>query len=274
MQLILDHTTHYLYSEPVPHAMQQLRLHPRNDPGQSIDSWSVELEGAIEQVRYTDQHGNQVSLVAVVDLQEHVQIRVRGEVSTTDLHGVVGADPGPMPLWAYLRDTPLTEPGPRVDALVEGLDETDETGLDELHELSERVAGAITYEIGQTTATTTAEDALDIGAGVCQDHAHVFIAAARRLGVPARYVSGYLRMDDTIDQAATHAWAQAHVAHLGWVGFDVSNGISPDARYVRLAAGLDYRDAAPISGVRLGGGHENLSVTLQVADTDSAQAQQ
>ncbi len=274
MRLSLDHTTHYLYSEPVPHALQQLRLHPRNDPGQRIDAWSVELDGATEQVRFTDHHGNVVSLVALHDLQKHVRIQVRGDVTTTDLHGIVGADPGPMPLWAYLRDTPLTAPGVGIDELVDGLDENDETGLDELHDLAQRVADAVAYEIGTTTAATTAEEALEIGSGVCQDHAHVFVAAARHLGVPARYVSGYLRMDDTIDQAATHAWAQAHVAHLGWIGFDISNGISPDDRYVRLATGLDYRDAAPISGVRLGGGDEDLSVSVQVADTDDVQTQQ
>ena len=105
---------------------------------------------------------------------------------------------------------------------------------------------------------------LALGAGVCQDHAHVFISAARLLGHPARYVSGYLMMDDRTHQEATHAWAEVLIEDLGWVGFDVSNGISPDERYVRIATGLDYREAAPISGIRFGTGEERLHVSIQV----------
>ena len=120
------------------------------------------------------------------------------------------------------------------------------------------------YTAGATHAGTTAEEALKQGSGVCQDHAHIFAAAARLLGFPARYVSGYLMMDDTIDQAASHAWAEAHVAGLGWVAFDASNGISPDERYVRLAIGRDYRDAMPVSGIRLGWAEEQLAVRITV----------
>ena len=99
---------------------------------------------------------------------------------------------------------------------------------------------------------------------MCQDHAHVFIAAARLMGYPARYVSGYLMMNDRVHQDASHAWAEAYVDMLGWVGFDVSNGISPDPRYVRVATGRDYREAAPISGLRFGAGGEAMSIDIQV----------
>ena len=99
---------------------------------------------------------------------------------------------------------------------------------------------------------------------MCQDHAHIFLSAARLLGHPARYVSGYLMMQDRVDQDATHAWAEVHFDALGWVGFDVSNRISPDSRYVRVATGLDYREAAPIYGMRHGDSDEALSVTVQV----------
>ena len=102
------------------------------------------------------------------------------------------------------------------------------------------------------------------GHGVCQDHAQIFIAAARALEIPARYVSGYLMMDDRVEQEATHAWAEAWVEGLGWVGFDISNGISPDPRYVRVATGRDYRDAAPITGISYGSAAERLIVDLAV----------
>jgi transglutaminase-like putative cysteine protease len=122
----------------------------------------------------------------------------------------------------------------------------------------------VEYAAGHTDADTPAEQALVTGKGVCQDHAQIFIAASRALGIPARYVSGYLMMDDRVDQDAGHAWAEAHVDGLGWVGFDVSNGICPDARYVRMATGRDYRDAAPIRGIRFGVHEETMHVSLAV----------
>jgi transglutaminase-like putative cysteine protease len=120
------------------------------------------------------------------------------------------------------------------------------------------------YDVGHTDAATTADAALSAGHGVCQDHAHIFITAARVLGFPARYVSGYLMLTDRIEQEASHAWAEAHVDDLGWVGFDVSNGISPDPRYVRVATGADYLEAAPISGLSYGGGEQQMVVSLAV----------
>ncbi|WP_335337308.1 transglutaminase family protein [Celeribacter marinus] len=92
----------------------------------------------------------------------------------------------------------------------------------------------------------------------------IFIAALRHAGMASRYVSGYLMMDDRVDQDATHAWAEAHIEGFGWVGFDVSNGISPDERYVKLAVGRDSIDAAPVSGIRMGNARESMSVTLLV----------
>jgi transglutaminase-like putative cysteine protease len=105
---------------------------------------------------------------------------------------------------------------------------------------------------------------------VCQDHAHIFIGAARERGIPARYVSGYLMMNDRIEQEATHAWAEAHIEGLGWVGFDVSNGICPDPRYVRVATGSDYRDAAPVTGISIGTADQVLTVGVAVEAQASA----
>ena len=148
--------------------------------------------------------------------------------------------------------------------LAKGLKDEFDNELERLHALSARILQDVKYEIGTTHATTTAEEAVEQGAGVCQDHAHIFVAAARALGTPARYVSGYLMMEDRVHQDASHAWAEAHIEGIGWVGFDVSNGISPDERYVRVATGLDYTEAAPVSGVRYGSGTESMSVDIQV----------
>ena len=113
---------------------------------------------------------------------------------------------------------------------------------------------------------TTAEEAVANGKGVCQDHAHIFIAAARAADIPARYVSGYLMMNDRVEQDATHAWAEAHIDGLGWVGFDIANGISPDPRYVRVATGRDYRDAAPVTGISFGQSKQLLTVNVEVEE--------
>ena len=136
--------------------------------------------------------------------------------------------------------------------------------LDFLHALSTRIRDVVAYETGKTHVDTSAEEAVLHGHGVCQDHSHIFIGAARASDIPARYVSGYLMMNDRIEQEATHAWAEAHIEGLGWVGFDVSNGISPDPRYVRVATGRDYRDAAPVTGISFGSTEQILTVGVEV----------
>jgi hypothetical protein len=157
----------------------------------------------------------------------------RGAVETSETAGIAGPHTGPAPLWLFSEPTELTEAGENVRGLLGGIDSSD--GVDALHESAARILAHAPYEFGTTEVTSTAEEALEAGIGVCQDHAHIFVAAARTFGIPARYVSGYLMRDDTEEQDAGHAWAQAWVDPLGWVGFDHSNGISPDERYVQVA---------------------------------------
>jgi transglutaminase-like putative cysteine protease len=202
-------------------------------------------------------------LVSVTRGSTEISITAKGEVETTDTAGVVGKKNGSPPVWLYLGQTERTAPGPLIKALASQLQDTSDV-LGGLHALSASILVAAPYTIGSTYAETTAEEALAGHSGVCQDHTQIFVSAARCAGVPARYVSGYLMMNDRIEQEASHAWAEAYVDGLGWVGFDVSNGISPDERYVKLAAGLDYRQAAPISGLRLGDASESMIVSLQI----------
>ncbi len=154
-------------------------------------------------------------------------------------------------------------PGDRIRALSGDLPK-DKERLALLHELMNSVHTAVAYMPGTTSVATNAESALEAGRGVCQDHSHIFLSAARLLKIPARYVSGYLLMEGIDEQTASHAWTEAHIDGLGWVGFDAANNVCPNDRYVRLATGLDYRDAAPISGVRLGGAVESLAVHINV----------
>lgn len=264
MRLKIAHTTHYQFGQPVSHGLQRLRLSPKTTQGQKVLDWHMTYDGAVEEVRFEDHNHNHVVLVSVVPGVSEVTIRCEGTVATADNHGVIGQHSGHMPLWAFLAQTALTRPGPKVRAIMSGLDVPRGETVPVLHRLSSLVREAIDYIPGETSVQTTAEEAATLGAGVCQDHAHVFIGAVRALGLPARYVSGYLMMDDRIEQEASHAWAEAHVEGLGWVGFDVANGISPDERYVRVATGRDYAEAAPVTGLSWGAGETRLAVTLAV----------
>lgn len=271
MQLAIRHTTHYRFDRPVVHGLQQLRLKPRSSPGQAVIDWQMTLEGAQVQVEYEDQNRNRTTLASAIPGAMELTITCEGLVETTDRSGIVGPHSGFMPLWLYHNQTELTAPGPEMHALAASLRVEGSDRLNLLHHLSATVRAAVRYEIGHTTASTPAEQALAAGHGVCQDHAHVFIGCARLLGIPTRYVSGYLMMNDRIDQEAGHGWAEAHVDGLGWVGFDISNGICPDHRYVRIATGPDYRDAAPVTGISYGAGESVLKVSLAVEQQLSQQ---
>ena len=273
MRLSIRHTTRYRFANPVAHGIQRLRLTPKETQGQQILSWKMDLEGASEQLSYDDQNFNHVTLVAVEEGATEVMVSCEGQVHTEDNAGVIGQHAGHLPLWAFLGQTPLTRPGPKIKALIAGVERSEEGMVGTLHNLSSTIRDEVTYGSGSTEVTTTAEEAVMAGQGVCQDHAHIFIAAARSLDIPARYVSGYLMMNDRIEQEATHAWAEAYVQGLGWVGFDISNGISPDPRYVRVATGRDYKDAAPITGISFGAVTEDLTVDLAIEQQVETQQQ-
>ncbi len=262
MQLRIVHRTRYAYDNPVGYALQRVRATPVAGQTQRVIDWTLAFEGGREELRYTDHHGNDTRLLSVGGGVSEIVVTASGTVETSDTAGVIGMQYGFAPLWLFLRQTPLTQAGEGVASLADGIEGRDT--LERLHAVTAVIAERVAYRAGATNVATTAEEALAIGEGVCQDHAHLFLAAARHLKVPARYVSGYLHLDAGGDQAAMHAWAEAHVDGLGWVGFDPANGISPDARYVRVATGLDYRDAMPVSGIRAGQSREELAVHITV----------
>lgn len=264
MRLAIRHTTHYSFAEPVAHGLQRVRLTPKPTQGQHILEWTMHYKGAREELSYDDQNFNHVTLVSVEPGATEVEITCQGVVETEDNAGVLGPHAGYLPLWAFLGHTPLTEPGPGIRALIAKVPRGPTGMVETLHNLSNAIREQVPYRTGVTGVGTSAEQALAVRGGVCQDHAHIFLAAARMLEVPARYVSGYLMMNDRIEQEATHAWVEAWVQNLGWVGFDVSNGISPDPRYVRVATGRDYTDAAPVTGISYGAVEQELRVNLAV----------
>jgi transglutaminase-like putative cysteine protease len=277
MRLKISHTTEYVYDEPVPYSLQRLRLTPVSGPTQNVLDWSVTVDGARIETGYADQFGNWTELVSAEGAEHKIRITASGEVETFDKAGVFGPHQGFCPLWLFLRETTRTKPGKLVRELAKGINGDNE--LAHMHALMDAIHEAVAYTPGTTTTETTAEEALAAKTGVCQDHAHIFISAARLMNVPSRYVSGYLLMEGQEEQVATHAWAEAHIPGLGWVGFDPANNVCPDDRYVRIASGLCYRDCAPISGMRIGTGgdgpSENLEVSLKVtASQTQSQDQQ
>ncbi|PUB11579.1 transglutaminase family protein [Yoonia sediminilitoris] len=263
MKLTITHTTRYCYDTPVNYGLQQVRLTPVSGPMQTVLDWNIDIVGGNSELQFADQHKNQTLLVQADQNATEVIFTASGTVDTIDTAGVLGNVYGPVPLWHFRQHTARTTPGKAIRALARDLNNSVDL-LADLHALSVSILSAAPYNTTSTIAGTTAEEALQLGGGVCQDHSQIFIAAARAAGIPARYVSGYLMMDGRVDQDASHAWAEAHIDGLGWVGFDVSNGISPDERYVRIAVGRDSKEAAPISGMRLGNANESMIVSLQV----------
>lgn len=270
MLLSLRHTTRYHFSHPVFSVVQYLRLSPRSDPSQSIRRWTVDAPGTL--APQTDAWGNLMHVQSLAGPVDTMTITVTGEVDTRDTLGVLPHDER-VPLAIYRRQTPLTEPSGAIRdfacplAAAIGADR-----LDGLHRLAEAVGQAVRYQGEATDVTTTAAEALDRGAGVCQDQAHVFVSTARVLGVPTRYVSGYVHVaGETGDQTASHAWAESWVDDLGWVAFDVTNTVCANDAHLRLAVGPDYLACAPVRGIRRGGGEERMDVAVKVALAEGSQ---
>lgn len=266
MRIEISHVTSYDYDGPVSYGLQELRLTPKSSQIQEVIRWETIVEGGDKQLHFDDHHQNRVDLVAFHKDTRTLTITNRGLVETSSGAGVVAEHTGFAPLWLYTRSTPNTQAGAGIENLAAELGSPGDSSevIGALHRLSGRIGELVSYESGQTDATSTAEEALSEGRGVCQDHAQILVSAARLMGFPARYVSGYLMMDDRVEQDASHAWGEVWVDGLGWVGFDASNGISPDERYVRLATGLDYTEAAPVHGIRFGAAGESLAVSLQI----------
>jgi len=274
MRLNIIHETHYRFEEPANHSIQYLRLTPRQDACQRVLEWNVSATGGDRTgslVYWVDGFGNGVHVASLTGPHDDLRVVVEGRVETYDTIGVLPFRDGVPPL-VFMRDTPFTTEGPRIEALAgEVRSVLQQYGpLAALHALMEKVADACTYNPGATTTETTAEEALEQGAGVCQDHAHIMIAGARVLGIPARYVSGYiLDGSDGKNHAASHAWAEASMEGLGWVSFDPSNRQSATDAYVRLAIGFDHMGAAPVRGTRFGDGAEEMSVKVTIEQSQS-----
>ena len=273
MRIHIDHATTYAYDRAARFIIQILRLTPRSSEAQQVRHWRVETDVDARLRRSEDAFGNVVHALYTEQPTQSLTVRVSGEVLTSDTAGVVPPDQETLSPVVFLRDTALTKRDKLISVFASEF--SAHPPLDRMHRLMAGIHGSVAFEVGVTTPTHTAAEVLALGRGVCQDHAHVFIACARHMGVPARYVSGHLlRQDGQDEQEAGHAWAEAWIEDLGWVGFDPANGVCATDRYVRVATGLDYLGAAPVRGTSYGGGGERLAVRLTVRDADMQQKQQ
>lgn len=269
MQIQISHQSAYSYDKIGGPIVQALRLTPPTSPGQAIVTWHLSAPGIENAATYIDAFGNRVHLITPGgrDGATGSLISVQGVIATKETAGVVGnlEDFGRAAI--YLRETHTTKASPEIIAMANSVRNADE--MPALHALMARIHADVAYDTDATKPYTTASEAYAQRRGVCQDHAQIFAAAARHLRIPARYVTGYLLTDQLGAGSAHHAWAEALVPHLGWVGFDPANLTCPTEGYVRLAVGLDAGGAAPIRGVRLGPGAEMLSVAVMVQEAGS-----
>ena len=260
MKLSVVHSTRYRYAAQVSRSTQYIRLTPCAALRQRALEWTLELPGPAVTLR--DAFDNLTHVLTLDQPHEEIRIVARGTVDVDDADD--GEPAGRINPKVFLRSTPLTQPDEAIRAFVEPMRAVVRTRpLIGVSDLMNAVLDRMPYRKGVTAADTTAAKAFAAAAGVCQDHAQVFIAGCRALGVPARYVSGYARMPDR-DTVASHAWAEAWLG-TRWVSFDISHARTLASGHIKLAIGLDYLDACPVRGVRLGGGDEDLSTAAEVS---------
>lgn len=267
MRLKVRHATHYSYEGPPAYLVQRLHLEPSEFAAQKLLNWRISAPGIEGALRYTDGYGNKVHLLTSMPEAEAIEIVSEGEVETQDSSGMVQGLASQVPNAVFLRRTAVTELSAAMEDFAQHFNAT-KSVLELGHELMRNVHNRIAYETGASHAHTRAAEAFAEGKGVCQDHAHIMVALARRLQVPARYVTGYLVTGTGASSSAAHAWAELAVPDLGWVGFDAANGQCPTDSYVRLAAGLDAAAVAPVRGSRRGGSmpeHLRVEVSVEIS---------
>jgi transglutaminase-like putative cysteine protease len=274
MRIRISHATTYVYDTPPTAVTQILRLTPRNHDGQYVVDCRIDLSQDCQLHQHEDAFGNITHSFTAEGPFNELAVLVEGVVETQDTKGVVSGAVERFPPQFFLRETALTQGDAAiVDFAESARSASGKDSLNLLHMLMKALNREITFDTDPTHSGTTAAEAFKLRRGVCQDLTHIFIAAARQLGIPARYVGGHFhRVDGVTAQEAGHAWAEVHIENLGWVGFDATNGISTTEAHVRVAVGLDYLGAAPVRGTRFGGSGEHLKVAVHV-DQASRQTQ-
>ncbi|MCC8400799.1 transglutaminase family protein [Paraburkholderia sp. MMS20-SJTN17] len=265
MDLTIRHDTSYRYEATVHYSIQQLRLTPASGAAQTVRRWSIDAPGKLDAT--LDAYGNVLHTLVINKPHDEIHLHVSGEVDTIPLvDGVLRDPPGPIPLEHFTCATRLTEADGAIRELAASVPNLASPAS--LITLCEQIVQRVQYQPGVTAVTSTAAEALALGNGVCQDHAHLMLACCRARGVPARYVSGYIEPGD-VPQGASHAWVDVWLAGKGWISIDVTHAVFASEIYCRLAVARDYEAAAPVRGRRIGGLEEQLDVAVTVSTQSS-----
>ena len=283
-RFLVEHLSDFRYREPAQGSLMVLRLHPREDGGQRVATFALEIDPAAAPIAFQDAFGNACHLFNVHRAHEHTAVRSRADVETApapdlpdrmekDAWHALAEAAAPLRHWEFLAPSRFARPSPVLAAFSEstGLRCGDDP-LSSLLELGRALHAAFRYEPGSTAVDSPIEHILETGSGVCQDYTHVMIAIARGWGIPSRYVSGYIHREgapgEQTPEGASHAWAEFLLPDLGWLGIDPTNDTLADHRHVRVAVGRDYADAAPTRGAVFGGGESRLDVRVTVTESD------
>jgi transglutaminase-like putative cysteine protease len=266
MRLAIRHLTRYTYPNPIAETHMELRLQPAERAGQHVVSFDLRVLPASPARRYVDAFGNVVHAFNHVPAHDLVEIASLGVVDTGLGEPALEDDETPEDFLNF-RPPVLDVPAVRRLAGRHRVERPDSTRSVErtLDELTRDIGQHVSYRPESTTVFSAVDEVLRQRTGVCQDFAHLFIAAARALRIPARYVSGYVYTGDGGPVVgASHAWAEAWVPRRGWVGYDATHPVRTGDRHVRVAVGRDYRDAAPTRGVYVGAARGVMEVEVEV----------
>ena len=265
MKLEILHSTRYRYTGPVAETVMELRLRPMEGNGQRCLEFNLELSHGLKPRTYVDGYGNHVHYFNLVRPHSGLSVVARSVVET----GLTpDSDPGEDLVQDFTRfRAPVTE----VDGVLElarrhTIADPRSPGSIEasLDALTETISREFAYDRTATNVYSAVDDVLELRAGVCQDFAHLHVAVARAMGVPARYVSGYIHVpEEKGATTASHAWSEAWIPGTGWVGFDATHPVRTTDHHVRLAVGRDYTDAAPTRGVYVGSSTGLMTITVR-----------
>jgi transglutaminase-like putative cysteine protease len=274
MKLEIVHSTHYQYTGPIAESVMEVRLRPMDGAGQRCLDFALELSSGIKARSYIDGYGNQVHYFNLVKPHTRLSITSRSTVET----GLArDGDQGEELVQDFLRFRSPVKDVPGVRRLAEEHAITDPRSPDAIEHALDGLTLAISrdfeYNRAVTNVYSAVDEVLELRAGVCQDFAHLFIAVARAMGVPARYVSGYIHFaDDKGATTASHAWGEAWVPGQGWIGYDATRPVRTSEHHVRLAVGRDYSDAAPTRGIYIGSANGLMKVRVRTRELMSGES--
>jgi len=261
MRLKIEHTTTFTYDQPISEAYTEMRLKPLDADGQVCTAFRLMTEPQDAVLRYNDQFGNDVRHFDVIQPHQKLMVSAISEVLTPETYKADSSNLSPLDEFNYLSPTGYAPHTPDLAAF-SALHKIDSNPLESAFSIMHALHSTLVYEKGATDVKTTAEKALSLGRGVCQDFSHIMLAVCRLQSIPARYVSGYLHNNG--HTAASHSWVDVLLPERGWISLDPTHDREQTNQYVRVAVGRDYADVPPTRGIFKGNAREKMDVEVTV----------